>query len=158
MKKVLAVVLTVCVIFGTSAAFAQQRHPEAKNFEGREHLNQQEMNRPEAPKSNGNEMRRGFRPCKIEGREGMRDFEGRRQMFTPDMPKEIREKVAELAKLRIDLDEVLTDKTLNREKAFEIHKKMQKLENEINDWRFERRLERIETMKKKIEQVKVEAK
>ena len=142
MKKVLAVVLTVCVVLAAGSALAQQRHPEARNFEGREHINQQQQNRPDAPNFNGREMRRDFRPCR---------FEGKRSMFTPDMPKEIREKVAEYEKLKIDMKEILFDKNIDKGKALEIHKKMQKLENEIGDWKFEKRLERIEDFKKQME-------
>lgn len=139
MKKVLAVVLTVCVIFGTSAAFAQPR-----NFEGRENFNRQQMYRPE--------MRRDFRPCNFEGNERMRGFEGRHHsMFTPDMPKEIRGKVSELAKLRIDLEEVFSYRRVDKEKALELHKKIQKLENEIDDWKFERQIKRIQAFKKQME-------
>ena len=36
-------------------------------------------------------------------------------LFTPDMPKEIREKVAEMAKLKIDLEEALSSRPVNKE-------------------------------------------
>ncbi len=158
MKKVLAVVLTVCVVFAAGSALANQQRKvqtmpqQQKVFEGPEHMNQQRMNHPEAQKLHAPEMRSDFRPCNFEGREpNNRGFEGRRPMFAPDMPKEIREKVAELAKLRIDLEEALTDKPINKTKALEVHKKMQKLEQDLDDWKFEKKLERIEAMRKQYE-------
>ena len=65
-------------------------------------------------------------------------------LFTPDMPKEIREKVAEMAKLKIDLEEALSSKPVNKEKAFDVHAKIQKLGLEIEDWKFKKKVERIE--------------
>ena len=64
--------------------------------------------------------------------------------FAPDMTQEIREKVVELEKLRIDLDEAMTANPINKAKALETYGKMQKLEQEIDAWRFEQRLERLE--------------
>ena len=123
MKKVLAVVLTVCVIFGAGAAFAQGRR-SVRNFDGQRDMPQmQNMNRP--------------------------DFEGRcpRGNFTPDMPKEIREKAVELAKLRVDLEEAMTSNPINKSKALETFKKIQLIENEIDTWKFEKRLDFMEKMK-----------
>ena len=149
MKKVLAVVLTVCVVFGTAAAFAQPRNPQLQpnqNFEGREHRNQQQMNKPEISGDVRNIQHRNSRrpdgACGFEGR-GPR---GRN--FAPDMPKEIREKAVELAKLRVDLEEAMTSDPMNKTKAIETYKKMQVLESEIDAWRFEKHLEKIEEMKK----------
>ncbi|MBR1438790.1 MAG: hypothetical protein IJ587_09675 [Synergistaceae bacterium] len=71
-------------------------------------------------------------------------------MFTPDMPKEIREKAAEIAKLRIDLEEAMTSRPLNREKALEVHSKMLKVKLELEEWKFAKRLERIEAMQKNL--------
>ena len=68
--------------------------------------------------------------------------------FTPDMPKEIREKAAELAKLRVDLEEAMSSEPINKAKALDTYAKMQKLEQEIKAWRFAQKLERIEEFKK----------
>ena len=119
MKKVLAVVTVVCVMFAAGTALAQQRPNEG--------------HRPQAPQR----MEQHHRP--------------HRGNFTPDMPKEIREKATELAKLRIDLEEAMTSRPLNKEKALEVHAKMQKVEQEVEAWRFAQRLERIEEMQKQRE-------
>lgn len=131
MKKVLAVLLAVCVMCA-GAAFAQPRMP---------------MHRPEFPPHEG--PHGGFhRPmdCRCFGHEGHRGPrpEGRRVRFAPNMPQEIRDKVVELEKLRIDLDEALTSRPINKAKALEVHAKMQAVRNDIAAWRFERKLERLE--------------
>ena len=144
MKKILVVVLTVCVVFGAAAAFAQGHQNRNQNFDG--HEQHQQMMKPQLPPKSGDfrpDFKRclnpGFRPCRPEGK---------KPNFTPDMPTEIREKAAELAKLRVDLEEAMTSKPVNKAKALDTYKKMQLLENEIDVWRFEKRLERMEAMKK----------
>ncbi len=113
MKKVLAVVLVVCVVFGAGTALAMpQRDPRGQ-------------------RGQQNEYRGGGR--------------------FRDMPKEIREKAVELAKLRIDLQEALSDQPLNRPKAMEVYGKIQKLQQEIQLWKFEQRLNRLETEAKQHE-------
>ena len=125
MKKVLALVL-VCVVCVTGTALARtkdsqpRRNPPARM--------EQQIPGHDAPKP---APRAGSR------------------IFTPDMPKEIREKAAELAKLRIDLEEAMTSRPLNREKALEVHAKMLTLKQEIETWRFSQRLDRIEERQKK---------
>ena len=69
--------------------------------------------------------------------------------FRPDMPQEIRAKAVEAAKLRIDLENVLSQKPLNRDKALELNGQIGKLEQEIRAWRFEQKLNRIEEWNKK---------
>ncbi len=136
MKKTLAAVLVLCVVLTAGAAFSQEmRGPR----------NQQDFN--------------GQPPCfeGPNGRPGPHNdfpFKGhcrRGKIFTPDMPKEIREKAAELAKLRVDLEEALSSNPVNKAKALETHAKMQKIKNELETWRFEKRLERIEELKKQKE-------
>ena len=158
MKKVLAIVVTACVVFGSAAAFAQG---------ARNHANQQQMNRPQLDwqcrPSDGNA------PAHEHGKQQANrpDFNGRQlsapcpefafgrhcrgsrgMNFTPDMPKEIREKAAELAKLRIDLEEAMSSDPVNKAKALDTYAKMQKLGQEIEAWRFAQKLERIEEFKK----------
>ena len=133
MKKLLAVVLTVCVIFGAGAAFAQGRR-SVRNFDGQRDMSN--MNRPDF---DGRD--RNFERCGFEGRGFMRGN------FTPDMPKEIREKAVELAKLRVDLEEAMTSNPINKSKALETFKKIQLIENEIDTWKFEKRLDFMEKMK-----------
>ena len=129
MKKVLALLLVVCVVCSAGAAFAKPRMPRRPDFAGNENF------RPEFAPGDMPPMPphgRGFRP------------EGRHMRFSPDMPKEIRAKVVELEKLRIDLDEALSSKPVNKAKALEVHAKMQPLKNDLENWRFERRLEFLE--------------
>ena len=149
MKKVLAVIVTVCVVFGAAAAFAQQ---------GRNNNGAQEFRGPQFNRQRFNGQRGNFQNCpaNFEGCSpdfGPRHGFGRKggMNFTPDMPKEIREKAADLAKLRIDLEEALSSRPINKAKALEVHAKMQKLQNEIDTWRFSQRLERIEEFQKQRE-------
>ena len=80
--------------------------------------------------------------------QGMRGPRGgrfqQRGMFAPNMPQDIRNKAIEAAKLRIDLEDVLSQKPLNREKAIELNGKINQLKQEIRAWHFEQRLNRIE--------------
>lgn len=160
-KKVLAAVLTVCIAFGTSAAFAQ-----ARRFDGREHQNLQQVNHPVlANRQDGREHwnlqadslqglgRRGSRGNWGLGRNcrGSLGFGGRGRIFAPDMPQEIREKAVELAKLRIDLEEAVSTAPLNKDKAIEIHAKLQKLGEEIDAWKFQKKLNMIEEVRKQRE-------
>ena len=66
-------------------------------------------------------------------------------MLTPDMPKEIRAKTVELAKLRIDLAAVLTEKPIDRDAAIDIFLKMQSVEDDIEAWKFSKKLDMIES-------------
>ena len=153
MKKTLAVLLVVCVVLGAAAAFAQPKN--VQNFENHEHRSQQQLHHPQPNQQgqpeefcqpNGNFEGRGPRAPR-QGFEG--HCRGPRGMnFTPDMPKEIREKAAELAKLRVDLEEAMSSEPINKAKALDTYAKMQKLEQEIKAWRFAQKLERIEEFKK----------
>lgn len=116
MKKVLVLVSVICVMCIAGTALAKT-NANAK----RRRPVQQRIERPVPPKKSP-----------------------RRSRFTPDMPKEIREKTAELEKLKIDLEEAMTSRPLNKEKALDVHGKMQKVRQEIESWRFAKRLERIE--------------
>ena len=64
--------------------------------------------------------------------------------YSPDMPDDVRAKVTEMKKLRVDLEDVLSRRELDKEKAAEIHKKFAELAQEVEAWRFGRRLEKIE--------------
>lgn len=66
--------------------------------------------------------------------------------FSPDMPDEIRTKKADAAKLRIDLDNIMTKKPLDKAKALEVYKKLAELETEVRVWRFSKKLDRIEKL------------
>ena len=146
MKKVLALLLVVCVMCAAGAAFAQGKHRQ--DFRGNHAPNEfarpefaQGMNPPEfAPGEPRPDM-----PMPPHGRFCRPGPEGRRHMrFAPDMTPELRAKVVELEKLKIDLEEALTSRPVNKAKALEVHKKMQTLKNDLDNWRFEKRLEFIE--------------
>ena len=125
MKKVLALALVLAVRIAGTVFAAPRKEPAKHPAPARmERMNPDAPNMPRAPRfGHGN--------------------------FTPDMPKEIREKAAELAKLRVDLEEAMTSRPLNKEKALDVHKKMQAVKQEIETWRFTQRLERIGSRQKK---------
>ncbi len=110
-KKVLAILLVLCVVFAASSAIA---HPRDQ---------------------------RHHQDCEC-GSEGYND------RFAPDIPKEIRSKMTEVAKLKIDLDDALHDNPIDKKKAIGIHDKMLKLEQEIDRWMFEKKLGKIEAFRK----------
>ena len=135
MRKVLAVIAVLCVVFTAGTALAAQHNGRPTIPPGTERRMPPRMERPQMPPA-GHEAR------------AHRPGPGHRT-FTPDMPPEIREKAAELAKLKVDLEEAMTSRPLNKEKALEVHAKIQKVKQEIETWRFTRRLERIEAKQKK---------
>ena len=125
MKKVLALALALVVcIAGTSLAAPRKNSAKRPAPARMERMNPEMQNMPRAHRFG-------------------------HKIFTPDMPKEIREKAAELAKLRIDLEEAMTSRPLNKEKALEVHKKIQAVKQDIETWRFTQRLERVEERQKK---------
>ena len=152
MKKVLAVVAVVCVVFAAGAALAQPRANQEgrrvppqlmKEFDGEKgHLDQrspeQRFNRPDRPEPgrDGENM-----PCRFGGRRGGR------MMFMPDMPEEIRAKAVEAAKLRIDLEAALSTRPIDKAKALEIFAKVQQAENEIEAWKFSKRIDMMEAFR-----------
>ncbi len=86
------------------------------------------------------------------GQQGFRgprggQFQQRGKFFT-DMPEEIRAKTVEVEKLRIDLDNVLSQKPLNRNKAVELEGQIGKLHQDIRAWRFGQMLDHIEASDK----------
>ena len=157
MKKVLAVVCVVCVMCVAGSALAQPkpRGNQPQNVQQQmmsPHRDFQErgprfQNVSDDFRGHHGDFRPGFdgRQCGFEGR----GHKG--STFTPDMPKEIREKSAELAKLRIDLEEAMTSRPLNKEKALEVFAKIQTVRQEIEAWRFSQKLERIESFQKQRE-------
>ncbi|MBQ6971446.1 MAG: hypothetical protein IJP86_03715 [Synergistaceae bacterium] len=155
MKKVLAAAVAVCVICLAGSALAYQGEQMRHQPRGMQPQNFRSIPdfRGPAPHNVSGDMRGphgDFRP-QFDGRQCR--FDGRRRgpMFTPDMPQEIRAKATELAKLRVDLDEAMTARPLNKEKALEVFAKIQKAEQEIDAWRFAQRLERIEAWQKQNE-------
>ena len=140
-KKLTALLVVVCVVSSAGAALAYgRREPrpdfrpefwgnefEGKQFEGRQ------FERPFEP-----EMRGNFGKC---GRHC-------RPFFEKEMPENIKSKIVELEKLRIDLRAILSSEKVDKAKALETFEAIQKLENEIKTWKFVTRLEKFEEIKR----------
>ena len=133
MKKVIVMVSVLCVFCLAGTALAKTNANANRRTPRPAPQRAERQVPPKAPARPLPNHERSFRP-----------------VFTPDMPKEIREKAAEIAKLRIDLEEAMTSRPLNREKALEVHSKMLKVKLELEEWRFAKRLERIEAMQKNL--------
>ena len=154
MKKFVAVIAVVAVVCVAGAAFAQTRQTRGRNdarrmppqlqkeFAGEQgHLDQRmpEQRRPD--------QQNFGRPEGFDGAGCRFGHRGGRLGFTPDMPEEIRAKAVEAAKLRIDLEAVMSAKPLDKAKAVEIFGKIQQTENEVKMWKFENRLNMMEKAK-----------
>lgn len=139
MKKVLAIVVVLCVVFVAGTALAQpRRHDEARRMPMPPH-GQHMPQHPDHPGPGGMPQAH----CSPEPGHG-----GHRALrFAPDMPEEIRAKVVEAAKLRIDLEAAFAEKPINKAKALEIFAQLQRAENEIATWKFARKIERIEAFR-----------
>ena len=61
----------------------------------------------------------------------------------PEIPQEIRDKLAEARKTAIDLRNELDKDPVNRDKALELHAKHGALMQEVSDWRFQQRLDAL---------------
>ena len=165
MKKILAVAAVVCVVCVAGAAFAQQPGQAKKRLDQRRGPQfAQQMPQPGQQGQRQPEMRMfqpgqqgqpgQFRPCdcgRFEER-GPRgpEFEGRGprgMMFAPDMPEEIKAKAVEAAKLHVDLEAALSAKPIDKAKALEVFTQIQKAEQEIEAWKFAKRIERIEAFR-----------
>ena len=158
-KKVLAVSLVLCVMFAASSAIAQPRRPMQHQMPP---MPPHEMQYGYGYGQQGYGSR-GMMHCQPQNfdrqeRFGRRDFapefgpRGFHDRFSPDMPKEIRAIAVEVAKLKIDLDEALHANPMEKEKAFEIHDKIMKLEQDIERWKFVKRVDRIEAFRKQREE------
>ena len=60
-----------------------------------------------------------------------------------EIPQEIREKWAEAQKISIDLRTELGRDSVDRDRALELHAKRRAIMQEISDWRFMQRLDRL---------------
>ena len=166
MKKVLAVLAVVAVVFVAGSALAQPRARD--NVRRMPPQAMQDMQRPHVDQRNNPQFEGDPRyvmrgpaekhPEAFEGRgrcsRGMRGNRGGRDGrldFAPDMPEEIRAKAVEAAKLRIDLDALLAAKPIDKAKALEVFAQVQKAEQEVKAWRFAKKLDRIEDFRKQQE-------
>ena len=175
MKKVLAVVAVIAVVCVAGAAFAQPRareqgrrmYPQMMQAQPGQHIDQrqgdqivQNMTNPHVDQRNNPKFpgETEYQP-KGNGMPGMpRDFGGRgrkcgfgrgngRMMFAPDMPEDVKAKSVEAAKLHIDLQAALSAKPIDKAKAMEIFAAIQKAENEVEMWKFGKRIEQIEAFR-----------
>ena len=177
MKKILLSLLTLSIALSAGLAFAyahddhsmpreemrrpdfdqQQRRMPLENFNGRGRgFNARDYGRP-CERFSRNEQRheRGFNRPDFDDRH-CGNFYGHHEhtrgfFITPGMTPEIKAKAVELAKLKIDLEAAFTDKPLDKAKIINIYKAMSAIEQDINIWRFERRLNFIEERARQIE-------
>ena len=164
MKKVLAVVAVIAVVCVAGTALAQPRARE----EGRRVPTQMMPGQPQPmnPQFGGEGCRCGrdidrrqgngrmnFSPNGMPGDFGGRGHKGKfgEMMFAPDMPDEIKAKVVEAAKLRIDLKAALSQKPVDKAKALEVFTKIQKAEQDIETWKFSKYLENMEAFRTQLE-------
>lgn len=87
------------------------------------------------------------RPCARFEQKG--DQFGRRQEnLRKNMPQAIKDKVAESQKLMIDMRSEMGKAPINRARIMQLREKNVKLRQEISDWAFSQRLDRIEKAQK----------
>ena len=158
-RKVIALFVVLGTLAISGSAFAEGRegrnrmprefrgcHCAERNFNQHAPMPEADMHRQPAPHFvpapfNKPENFAGH-PAGLNNREGY----SRPVKFSPDMPDEIRAKKADAAKLRIDLDNIMTKKPLDKAKALEVYKKLAELETEVRVWRFSNKLDRLEKL------------
>lgn len=133
-KKLTALFLVVCVVSSAGAALAHGRRGSRYDF------------KPEFFEYEGEFMDEPFEPemHRCYGRFGRHC----RPFFDSEMPENIKSKIVELEKLRIDLRAILSSEKVDKVKALENFEAIQKLENEIQTWKFVTRLEKFDEMKR----------
>ena len=149
MKKVLAVVAVVCVVCAAGAALAQ---PGANGREGSRRLppQAQQWQQPQNGQPQYGPRQQFAGEPRFEGRG--RKCGGRRgMMFTPDMPEEIKAKVVEAEKLKVDLEAAMSARPIDKAKAMEFFGQLQKAKQEIEAWKFSKKLDGIEAFRKQLE-------
>ncbi|MBQ7221702.1 MAG: hypothetical protein IJS28_12070 [Synergistaceae bacterium] len=175
MKKVLAVAAVIAVVCVAGSALAQPRAreqgrrlpPPPQAVQGQPgqpapqagsmpnpRMNPQFSGEPcYCGRGRGNDRGGNFGPQGMPGDFGGRGRKGGfgRMMFAPDMPEDIKAKAVEVAKLRIDLDAALSQKPIDKAKALEVFTQIQKAEQEIEAWKFGKRIEQIEAFRKQQE-------
>jgi hypothetical protein len=139
--KALAILTVVAVLGVTGAALAERRWGGLR-----------ERDRHCGRGEGYNEgYRDGRRPLwDDEGwKEHRRGWMDRDDGFRKDAPEEIRSKMSELAKLRIDMRDALSRRPIDRGRASEVFEKMMTLRREIGSWAFNRRLDALEERQKR---------
>ena len=86
------------------------------------------------------------------GMAGQRMMDGRACAGLPqasvEVPQEIRDKQADMKKLRIDMQNEISRKPIDRSKIEAIQKKHSELRNELSTWRLKQQLDAIEKLQK----------
>ncbi|MDR1873723.1 MAG: hypothetical protein LBQ90_01735 [Synergistaceae bacterium] len=137
MKRALAVVAIVAVLCVSGVAFAGRDGPRAKEWG---HCDRGEGFRRGGPAWHDGE--RGGRGWRHRGWMDRDDWSRR------DVPDEIRSKMSELEKFRIDMRDALTRNPIDRARATEAFEKIQTLRRELAGWFFNRRLDNLEERQK----------
>ena len=128
MKKVLLVLLVVALVAVAGVAVAAKKNRE-KEFVGESYGLETQEQRGDRDSQRG---------------EGIRD----RLRNAPD---EVRAKVVELEKLRVDMRDALSRTPLDRAKVLEIHGRMTAVRQEIATWLLNQRMDRMEQRQKERE-------
>ena len=86
------------------------------------------------------------------GMAGQRMMDGRACAGLPqasvEVPQEIRDKQAEMKKMRIDMQNEISRKPIDRSKIETLHRKRSELRNELSTWFLKQRLDAIEKLQK----------
>lgn len=83
------------------------------------------------------------RPCARFEQKGER-FEKRKEELRKNMPQNIKDKITESRKIMIDMRSEMGKTPINRAKIMQLRDKNVKLRQEISDWFFSQKLDRIE--------------
>ena len=162
MKKTIAAV-TVIVVLGLAGVAVAERHRDdgrwRRDGDGACRMGQRgdmDMGRHDGDRSSGYRQGREDRDYMRHG--GMDRMGGQAGCdmmgmggMSKNVPDDVRAKMVELAKLKIDMRDALTRNPVDRAKATEVHGKMAALRQEIGAWRFNQRLDDIERRQKEME-------
>ena len=157
MKKFLAATLFVTfIVFAAGMVSAQpnqQNRPMPPRDAQHQHNSDCHCGRMNSePRDNCNREFAPERPERFDRQPGQQfrhepDFAPRRggaEFLDPGMPPEIKAKAIELAKMRIDFEAAYSERPLDKAKLVKIFKDMSNLRQEIEIWRFEKRLNDFE--------------
>ncbi|NLL37888.1 MAG: hypothetical protein GX256_10275 [Fretibacterium sp.] len=124
MKKALAVLLAVVLLGVAGAGIAEAR--------GR------------GGQRGGQSRNWNDRPMSWHQGAGSKGMRGQGGLMWQNVPDDIRSKITERAKLRLELRDTMGRRPVDRAKALELRNQMRKLSQELSDWRFNQRLDFIE--------------
>ena len=168
-KKILLVLLTIAFVGVAGAAVAKGRFPCGRypgnrhdhNVRGWQGAWENARNAPQRPA--GMEYGRKFSygpacPAMKHWEKGPNAHKrwkpashDRMENRWENAPEEIRTKMVDLAKLKIDMRDAISRNPVDRTKATELFGKMAVLRQDIAAWRFSRKLDQIEARQKQLE-------